>query len=89
MEEAKSDGLGALEIDDQGQIRQFDTAPFVTSVDAGEQIVLEIVKTSEPVEVSDSHFVRRTVDTQVGSTRLLTQSVRSRRENSSLVPARE
>ena len=65
VEEAKSDGIWGTQIDDQGQIWQFDTAPFVTSVDAGEQIVLQIVKTSEPVEVSDSHFVRRTVDTQV------------------------
>ena len=65
VEEAKSDGIWGTQIDDQGQIWQFDTAPFVTSVDAGDQTVLQIVKTSEPVEVSDSHFVRRTVDTQV------------------------
>ena len=65
VEEAKSDGIWGTQIDDQGQIWQFDTAPFMTSVDAGAQTVLQIVKTSEPVELSDTHFVRRTVDTQV------------------------
>lgn len=63
--EAKSDGIWGTQVDEKGQIWQFDSAPFVTSVDAGEQTVVQVVRVSDPIEQSDLHFVRRTVDTQI------------------------
>jgi hypothetical protein len=65
IQEAKSDGAWGTQKDDNGQIWQFDPAPFVTSVDGGDQTVVQIVKSSEPIECSDQQFISRSVDTQI------------------------
>jgi hypothetical protein len=63
--EARGDGIWGTQIDDQGQIWQFNPAPFVTTLDGGDQTVVQIVTISEPVEDTDQYFVRRSVDTQI------------------------
>jgi hypothetical protein len=63
--EAKADAIWGTQQDRQGQIWQFDPAPFVTTVDAGDQLVVQIVRLSEPVEDTPTHFVRRSVDVQI------------------------
>jgi hypothetical protein len=63
--EARGDGTWGTQIDDQGQVWQYNPAPFVTTLDAGDQTVIQIVTTSEPIEDTDQYFVRRSVDTQL------------------------
>jgi hypothetical protein len=65
VEEAKSDGIWGTQADSEGRIWQFNPAPFTTTVDAGNQIVVQIVRLSEPIQSSDACFVRRAIDTQI------------------------
>lgn len=64
VQPARSDGVWGTQVDDSGQVWQFDVAPFVTRVDAGEEVVVQVVRSSEPVEDTPTHFVRRSIDTQ-------------------------
>lgn len=64
-ETAKSDGTWGTQIDAKGTIWQYDPAPFNATVDGGDQFIVQLVRSSEPVEVSDKRFVRRSVDTQI------------------------
>jgi hypothetical protein len=63
--EAKADATWGTQADPRGQIWQFDPAPYVTTVDAGDQLVVQIVRLSEPVDEAATHFVRRSVDVQI------------------------
>ncbi|HEY9777091.1 MAG TPA: hypothetical protein V6C81_25220 [Planktothrix sp.] len=65
VQEARSNGVWGTQKDDQGQVWQFDPGPYVTTVDAGTQTVVEYVKSNEPVECSDRQFVSRSFDTQI------------------------
>lgn len=65
VQEAKSDGIWGTQKDGYDNVWQFDPAPFVTSVDGGEQMVVQLVRVSEPLENSDTAFVRRSIDTQI------------------------
>jgi len=63
--EARSDGKWGTQQDPQGQVWQFDPAPFVSKVDAGEELVVQLVSHSDPIESGDQQFIRRSIDTQV------------------------
>jgi hypothetical protein len=63
--EARSDGRWGTQQDPQGQVWQFDPAPFVTRVDAGDEMVVQLVSHSDPIDSSDQQFIRRSIDTQV------------------------
>jgi hypothetical protein len=65
-EPARADGAWGTQIDEQGNIWQFDATPFQTTVDSGSDYVVELVRSSEPVETGDTHiFLRRSIDTQI------------------------
>jgi len=64
-ETAKADGTWGTQQDKDGAIWQFDPAPFNATVDGGDQFIVQLVRTSDPVEISDKKFVRRSVDTQI------------------------
>lgn len=63
--EARSDGRWGTQQDQQGQVWQFDPAPFITRVDSGEDVVVQLVSRSDPLESSDQQFIRRSIDTQL------------------------
>lgn len=62
---ARSDGIWGTQQDDTGQIWQYDPVPFVTTVDGGEQYIVQLVRSSEPVEITDQQLVRRSLETQI------------------------
>ncbi len=65
-EPARADGAWGTQVDQDGNIWQFDATPFQTTVDSGTEYVVELVRSSEPVETGDTHiFLRRSVDTQI------------------------
>jgi hypothetical protein len=64
-EPAKATGTWGTQQDDKGTIWQFDPAPFTATVDSGDDFVVQMVRTSEPIDVSDRRFVRRSIDTQI------------------------
>lgn len=64
-EPAKATGTWGTQQDDKGTIWQFDPAPFTATVDSGDDFVVQMVRTSEPVDVTDRKFVRRSIDTQI------------------------
>ncbi|CAN5654805.1 hypothetical protein BH10CYA1_BH10CYA1_15360 [soil metagenome] len=64
-EPAKATGTWGTQRDDKGTIWQFDPAPFTATVDSGDDFVVQMVRTSEPVDVTDKKFVRRSIDTQI------------------------
>jgi len=63
--EAKSDGRWGTQQDPQGQVWQFDPAPFATTVDAGDEMVVQLVSRSDPLESGEQRFVRRSIDTEL------------------------
>lgn len=64
-EPAKATGTWGTQQDDKGQIWQFDPAPFTATVDSGDDFVVQMVRISEPIDVSEKKFVRRSIDTQI------------------------
>lgn len=64
-EPAKATGTWGTQQDDKGTIWQFDPAPFTATVDSGDDFVVQMVRSSEPIDVSDRKFVRRSIDTQI------------------------
>jgi hypothetical protein len=64
-EPAKATGTWGTQQDEKGTIWQFDPAPFTATVDSGDDFVVQMVRISEPVDVSDRKFVRRSIDTQI------------------------
>ena len=62
---AKSSGTWGTQIDEKGNIWQFDPAPFTATVDSGDNYVVQLVSISDPVEVSDDRLIRRSIDTQI------------------------
>ncbi|MGH9549639.1 MAG: hypothetical protein ACRD3W_09695 [Terriglobales bacterium] len=65
VQPASSDGVWGTQQDPTGQIWQFDPAPFVTTVDAGNDTVVQIVSLSQPILDTPQSFVRRSIDTQI------------------------
>jgi hypothetical protein len=64
-EPARSDGAWGTQIDASGNVWQYDATPFQTTVDTGSEYVVQLVRSMEPVESNDTHFVRRSLDTQI------------------------
>lgn len=64
-EEAKATGTWGTQQDPKGIVWQFDPAPFTATVDSGDDFVVQMVRVSEPIQVTDRKFVRRSIDTQV------------------------
>jgi hypothetical protein len=64
-EPARSDGAWGTQIDADGNVWQYDATPFQTTVDTGSEYVVQLVRSMEPVESNDTHFVRRSLDTQI------------------------
>jgi hypothetical protein len=64
-ETARSDGTWGTQADKDGNVWQYDGTPFQTTVDSGSEYVVELVRSSEPVESSGAYFIRRSVDTQI------------------------
>lgn len=62
---ARSDGYWGMQMDSDGGIWEFNPAPYVDTVDGGTEEIVQYIRSSEPVEVSDSRFVNSTVDTQI------------------------
>jgi hypothetical protein len=62
---ARADGTWGTQIDQKGEIWQFDPAPFNATVDGGDTFIVQLVRSSIPVEVSEAKFVRRSIDTQM------------------------
>jgi hypothetical protein len=65
VQKASSDGRWGTLKDPQGNLWQFDPAPYSDIVDAGEETVVQIVRVSEPLESSADRFVKRSIDTQL------------------------
>jgi hypothetical protein len=85
---ARSDGTWGTQRDEKGNIWQYDPAPFTTSVDSGSDIIIQVVRLSEPVECTAKRFVRRSVDTQIRVDKLsnVIKSVESGEQISSYTP---
>lgn len=62
---AKGNGIWGYQTDGQGQIWEFNPAPYVDTVDGGTDTIVQLIRSSEPVEISDSKFVKNTLDTQL------------------------
>lgn len=65
IETAKSNGTWGTQQDDKGVIWQFDPAPFTATVDSGDDFVVQMVRSSEPLDVNERRLVRRSIDTQI------------------------
>lgn len=64
-EPARSDGAWGTQIDAEGNVWQYDATPFQTTIDTGSEYVVQLVRSMEPVESNDVHFVRKSLDTQI------------------------
>ncbi len=62
---AKGNGVWGYQTDGQGQIWEFNPAPYVDTVDGGTDTIVQLIRSSERVEISDSRFVKNTLDTQL------------------------
>jgi hypothetical protein len=65
VQKASSDGKWGTQMDSQGNVWQFDPAPYSDVVDAGEETVVQIIRLSEPIESTPTRFVKRSIDTQL------------------------
>lgn len=65
VHKASSDGTWGTQKDNQGNIWQFDPAPYSDVVDAGDETVVQIVRLCEPIESTVDRFVKRSIDTQL------------------------
>jgi len=62
---AKGNGIWGTQTDAQGEIWEFNPAPYVDTVDGGADTIVQLIRSSEPVEVTADKFVKNTVDTQL------------------------
>jgi hypothetical protein len=62
---ARSDGRWGTQQDSQGNIWQYEPVPFEEMIDAGDETVVQIVRTCEPIQVNDKVFGKRSIDTQL------------------------
>lgn len=65
VQKAISDGTWGTQSDAQGNVWQFDPAPYSEIVDAGSEKVIQIIRIAEPVEMTAERFVKRSVSTQL------------------------
>jgi hypothetical protein len=62
---ARSDGRWGTQKDSQENIWQYEPVPYAEMIDAGDETVVQIVRSCEPIEVSDTIFGKRSLDTQL------------------------
>ncbi len=62
---AKGNGIWGTQTDAQGEIWEFNPAPYVDTVDGGADTIVQLIRSSEPLEVSNERFVKNTLDTQL------------------------
>jgi hypothetical protein len=62
---ARSDGRWGTQKDSQGNIWQYEPVPYEEMIDAGDETVVQIVRSCEPIQVSDKVFGKRSIDTQL------------------------
>jgi hypothetical protein len=62
---ARSDGRWGMQKDRSGAIWQYDPVPYNESIDAGDISIVQIVRTCEPIEVSEERFVKRSIVTEL------------------------
>jgi hypothetical protein len=62
---AKGNGIWGTQTDAQGEIWEFNPAPYVDTVDGGTDTIVQLIRSSEPLEVSSERFVKNTLDTQL------------------------
>lgn len=62
---AKGNGIWGTQTDAQGEIWEFNPAPYVDTVDGGTDTIVQLIRSSEPVEVTADRFVKNTLDTQL------------------------
>ncbi|HIA55709.1 MAG TPA: hypothetical protein EYN91_27100 [Candidatus Melainabacteria bacterium] len=62
---AKGNGIWGTQTDAQGEIWEFNPAPYVDTVDGGADTIVQLIRSSEPVEATTDKFVKNTVDTQL------------------------
>lgn len=62
---AKGNGIWGTQTDIQGEIWEFNPAPYVDTVDGGADTIVQLIRSSEPVEVTSDRFVKNTLDTQL------------------------
>lgn len=65
VQTARSNGKWGTQRDSNGQLWQFDPAPYSDVVDAGDEKVVQIIRVSEALESSDNRFIKRSIDTQM------------------------
>jgi hypothetical protein len=62
---ARADGRWGIQKDSHGTIWQYDPVPSTESIDAGDEIVMQIVRIAESLELGDERFGRRSINTQI------------------------
>lgn len=62
---AKGNGIWGTQTDAQGEIWEFNPAPYVDTVDGGTDTIVQLVRSNEPIEATSDRFVKNTVDTQL------------------------
>jgi len=62
---ARSDGRWGTQQDSQGNIWQYEPVPYQEMIDAGDETVVQIVRSCEPIQVNDTVFGKRSIDTQL------------------------
>jgi len=62
---ARSDGRWGTQQDSQGNIWQYEPVPYQEMIDAGDDMVVQIVRSCEPIQVNDRVFGKRSIDTQL------------------------
>jgi len=62
---AKGNGVWGTQTDALGEIWEFNPAPYVDTVDGDSDTIIQLIRSSEPLEVSADRFVKNTLDTQL------------------------
>jgi hypothetical protein len=62
---AKGNGVWGTQTDAQGEIWEFNPAPYVDTVDGGTDTIVQLIRSSEPVEMTSDRFIKNTLDTQL------------------------
>lgn len=62
---ARGKGVWGTQTDIKGEIWEFNPAPYVDTVDGGSDTIVQLIRSTEPLDASEDVFVKSTVDTQL------------------------
>lgn len=62
---ARSNGFWGMQQDGDGNVWEFNPAPYMDTVDGGAETIIQYIRSSTPIEISEKRFVNSTVDTQM------------------------